>query len=133
MLTVAEQTSTSPGRSHQEYAKPCVISDLMRHHRGREPLPYGGHSRACPLRDLCLQSGDSYSWSPFDDGNGRRLLARQIQDVSRSASPQQNVRLPIKAAPYFAALGAAAVPTLSIPQRATDSMSGCQRLVAKKE
>jgi hypothetical protein len=38
-------------------------------------------------------------------------------DVSPARTPQQNVRLPFKAAPYFAALGAAAVPTLAGPQR----------------
>ncbi|KAE9379130.1 hypothetical protein N431DRAFT_460424 [Stipitochalara longipes BDJ] len=103
----------------------------MPYDRGRgSSLARSFWSMALVLVDV-FESGDGDQWSPFDDGNGRRHLARQIQDVSPVSTPSQNVRLPVKAAPYFAALRAAVVPTFENPRGWTEvgeKMNGCQAL-----
>ncbi len=129
LLIPASHTSTIPSRSHQEDANTCVISDLMRHHCGEEAVYLPGHSGACPLyhslSSMCLESGDGYPRSPFDDGSGRCHLARQTRCLSfhtvhRNETSAYRSRLPLILLPWRAA----AVPTLSAPQRLDDRTTG---------
>ncbi|KAN0115011.1 hypothetical protein V8E51_004555 [Hyaloscypha variabilis] len=53
--------------------------------RGISSLTRSFWRRALVLVDV-FESGDGDQWSPFDDGNGRRHLARQIGEVSPAST-----------------------------------------------
>jgi len=89
-LCVHEQHNTHLHKLLSQSSRTCKYLrhiGLMPYDRGRgiSSLTRSFWRRALVLVDV-FESGDGDRWSPFDDGNGRRHLARQIGEVSPAST-----------------------------------------------